>query len=302
MSLTSSELQSLRALTCFEEDIDISAITNGMSHTCVKVTTTSQSFFVKRLNPETANKEVYCSKYTATNKISPPVIYSDNTWLITEFININKIDENEPCSTNIISTGLSLMGSLHRLPPISTSSITPLNINDTLDTLINELNSLTPLQRTMLTNISHTITLRINQLKKLSRSPNVLCHGDINYSNILSSDTKKAWLIDFECAQLGPIEFDLGMFIAVNNIPTEKVSAIVIEYRKITSDNKVNTELLTYYTLFSYFINALWYFDNFDTLNSESVLFKLSAQQSIAFDNLATKHHLSFPKVSSLLS
>jgi len=301
MSLTSSELQSLRALTCFEEDIVISAITNGMSHTCVKVTTTLQSFFVKRLNPETAKKEVYCSKYTAISGLSPPVIYSDNIWLITEFIHVNQIDQVKPCSNNI-STGLSLMGSLHQLPPISTSSIIPLDINNTLETLIYKLNSLTPLQRTMLTNVSHVITLHINELQKLSGSSSVLCHGDINYNNILSSDNKKAWLIDFECAQLAPLEFDLGMFIAINNIPTEKVSDIVIEYMKVTSHNNVNTELLTYYILFSYFINALWFFDNSDKLDSDDVLFKLTAQQLIAFDNFAATHDLPFPRLLSLIA
>ena len=263
MSLTSSELNALKSLPCFEGVVDISLLIDGMSHTCIKVTTALQVFFVKKLNSETASTEVLSSRYTAKHGLSPRVIYHDNTWLVTDYIVGISLDKTELSGTRCIITGLTLMAKLHQLvPEKSAESIPYLDTSESVQRLFTNPSSIPSQQKLYLAEITKTLTLKIDTEQKHSNVANIVCHGDMNYSNILMDETQQPWLIDFECSHLAPVEFDLSMFIAVNNISPHHIDEIVKNYIALDSSYMPNITLLTYYLLYSYFINGLWYFDN----------------------------------------
>jgi Predicted choline kinase involved in LPS biosynthesis len=303
MSLTSSQLTTLKSLPCFEEVVDISLLVDGMSHTCIKVTTILQVFFVKRLNSETAKEEIFSSLYAAKHGLSPRVIYHDNAWLVTEFIDGITLDKTKLSNTKCIDTGLSLMAQLHQLmPQQNTKTIPYLDTAKSVQRLFTDPSSISAQQRLFLADITKTLTLNINTEQKRSGASNVLCHGDINYSNIIIDKSKKPWLIDFECSHLAPVEFDLSMFIAINNISPHHIDEIVNRYMVLDPSYRPNKTLLTYYVLYSYFINGLWYLDNTNDSKVSNQLRSLAIEQWFAFDSFAIKQLLDIPKLTSLFS
>jgi thiamine kinase-like enzyme len=303
MSLTSSELNALKSLPCFEEVLDVSMLVDGMSHTCSKVTTSSQSYFVKKLNNETAKEEVVSSRLAAKHGLSPRVIYHDNTWLVTEYIDGITLDKIELSGSHYISTGLSLMFKLHQLVPQSNTEAIPLlDTSKSVQRLFTNPSAIPAQHSLILADITDTLTLKINTEQRHSNVANVLCHGDVNYSNILFDKTQQPWLIDFECSHLAPVEFDLSMFIAVNNIPTHLVDDIVTCYTGFLPNYRPNQTLITYYLLYSFFINGLWYLDNTNDSKVNNHLRSLAIEQWSAFDNFVVKHHLDIPKLMPLIS
>ena len=303
MSLTSSELNALKSLSCFEEVLDVSMLVDGMSHTCSKVTTSSQSYFVKKLNNETAEEEVVSSLLAAKHRLSPKVIYYDETWLVTEYIDSIILDKAEFSINKFITTSLTLMAKLHQLlPQLKTGAIPNLDTLKSVQRLFTNPVPLPSRQRLILADITDTLTSKIETEQRLSGTVNVLCHGDINYSNIVFDKTQQPWLIDFECSHLAPVEFDLSMFIAVNNIPTHLVDDILTCYTDLVPNYRPNQTLITYYLLYSFFINGLWYLDNRNDSKGNNHLRSLAIEQWSAFDNFAVKHHLDIPKLMPLIS
>lgn len=303
MSLTSSQLNSLRSLPCFEKVVDISLLIDGMSHTCIKVTTALQVFFVKKLNSETAETEVLSSKYAAKHGLSPRIIYHDNAWLVTDYIVGITLDKNELSSSQCIDTGLTLMAKLHQLVPQPNAKTIPcLDTSESVRRLFTNPNSIPSQQKLFLADITETLTLKIGIEQKRSDVTNIICHGDINYSNIIIDETRQSWLIDFECSHLAPVDFDLSMFIAINNISPLHIDEIVNRYMSLVPSYKPNKILLTYYLLYSYFINGLWYLDNTNDAKINNHLRSLAIEQWSAFDSFVVKYHLDIPKLIPLIS
>jgi len=302
MPLTSSELNTLQSLPCFAEIVDISMLVDGMSHTCSKVTTASQVYFVKRLNKETAWEEVVSCRYAANHGLSPRVIYHDNTWLVTEYIDSITVDKAELSADKRINTSLMLMAKLHQLSPqLKTGSLPYLDTLKSVQRLFTNPAVLPTRQRVILADITDKLTSIIEAEQKRSGAKNVLCHGDMNYSNILLDMTQQAWLIDFECSHLAPVEFDLSMFIAVNNFPTHHINDIVASYIALVPNYRPNKTLLTYYLLYSFFINGLWYLDNSNHSEINNHLRSLAIAQWSAFDSFAIKSLVNLPELMPLI-
>lgn len=303
MSLTSSELNALKSLSCFEEVLEISMLVDGMSHTCSKVTTSSQSYFVKKLNNETAEEEVAASRIAAEHGLSPKVIYYDETWLVTEYIDSITVDKAEFSTDECITTSLTLMAKLHQLlPQLKTEAIPNLDALKSVQRLFTNPSAIPAQHSLILADITDTLTLKVNTEQRRLNVANVLCHGDVNYSNILFDKTQQPWLIDFECSHLAPVEFDLSMFIAVNNIPSHLVDDIVTCYTGLVPNYRPNQTLITYYLLYSFFINGLWYLDNTNDSKVNNHLRSLAIEQWSAFDSFVVKHHLDIPKLMPLIS
>ncbi|TYK65024.1 phosphotransferase [Colwellia echini] len=313
MPLRTSELTALQALPCFNGILDITLLSEGLSHTCYKVVTINQTFFVKKLHTATANKEVFCSIISAKLKLSPIVIYHDDMWLVTDFIDSIAVANNYANSSahynNKKPLALSLMSQLHQIKPIEYISekfnnLTILDIAATVEDLLACNNALTTQQRTIIGEATQIIDASIASQKSLSGTIDVLCHGDINYSNIITDIQGNSWLIDFECAQLAPIEFDIAMFIAVNNIAVDKLDEIINEYLKLVPKHNVNTSLVLWYALASLLINALWYLSQISDLIPSALQIKftvLAKQQISTFDQLSIQNSINTPSLLSLL-
>jgi thiamine kinase-like enzyme len=312
MTLIQSDLNSLKSLPCFNDIVEVRLLTDGMSHTCVKVITVEQDFLAKKLNKDTANIEVFSALTCSTSGLSPTVIYHDTEWLVTVFITGTSLAKSELKSSPQISTALTLMAKLHQLePPQNNQSFPTLDTAKSVNRLFTNPASFNKHERLNLISVTETLTNDINAQIAHCDIPNVVCHGDLNFTNILLESTitnkdginnrQKPWLIDFECTHLAPVEFDLAMFIAVNNISPSRLSETITGYNKLVPSYQVNCKLLTFYILYSYFINGLWYINNIKVPQADSDFRALAIEQWSAFDSYAIKQAVDFPKLLPII-
>ena len=307
MTLNQSDLNSLQSLPCFSDIVEIRLLTDGMSHTCVEVTTAEQIFLAKKLNKDTANTEVFTALTCSDKGLSPRVIYHDAEWLVTVFITGTTLAKSGLKNSLQITTALTLMAKLHQLAlPLNDKSFPLLDTTKSVKRLFTNPASFKEHERLKLINITETLTNDINAQIAICDAPNVICHGDLNLTNILidtlvTGKTNNPWLIDFECTHIAPVEFDLAMFIAVNNIPQDQLTRTVSSYSALAPNNRVNYKLLTFYILYSYFINGLWYIDNSNGPKDDPDFRTLAVEQWSAFDNYAIKELVDLPKLLPII-
>ena len=123
----------------------------------------------------------------------------------------------------------------------------------------------------------------------------------MNLTNILLDNEQRPWLIDFECAHIAPGEFDLAMFIAINNLTSQHITQIVAEYMSLVPSYRPNVDLLNYYILYSFYINGLWYFDNIDSLDPDNAMYALGIEQWSAFDRFTNEYAIAIPTLMSII-
>jgi thiamine kinase-like enzyme len=220
----------------------------------------------------------------ASHNISPAVIYHDTQWLITEFIEGENLTLSNLAMDDKISIAMKLMTQCHQITTkpqlLSHQTVTEELINNTY---------YSKLQQTELLQLANRLTASLKHTKTL-----VCCHGDINFSNVIAGHNKINYLVDFECAFTAPVEYDLAMFIAVNNIEKDNISSLIEIYNKHSTYN-VEPNLLNHYLSFCYFINGLWYVDAY--YNTKLAKFKrLAIQQwqsinTLDADMLTQKNH-----------
>jgi thiamine kinase-like enzyme len=179
------------------------------------------------------------------------------------------------------------------------------------------LSTLPPLlleHRNTLSKIGKSLSNTICSLITDTQRVNVVCHGDLNFTNVLHDNDNTAWLIDFECAQLAPPEFDLAMFIAVNNIATQDITHIIAKYCALMPTCRLNSSLLHYYLLFSHLINGLWYLSNtkpvditktehteVESIEAENKMYGLAIEQWSAFDRFSLEYMITLPSLQRLI-
>ena len=228
---------------------------------------------------------------------------------------------------------LSLLVKCHRLPvaetqanvkpnkvetPEATNVIPQLAIEQTVSQLFEDLSLqqknadnryLSLAQQNRLQAIADVLLQELAQLKA-GQSNDVFCHGDANFSNVIkkenskkNTDNSRYQLIDFECACIAPIEYELAMLMAVNEIQSSKTEQIIALYCQLSSrphssntlqqsrltnkENKtinaaensmeivdnlavstvnsgyINKRLVTRYRYLGFIINGLWYLAQF---------------------------------------
>ncbi len=282
----------LSALPCFTQVEKITAITSGLSQSCFKVNADSKVYFAKTI---TDNIEALVAAYADKSGLSPSVIYHDQGWLICNFIDANSLAQSTIDTDEKIKHAIKLMVQCHQL------NIKPakLAVKNVSNTLINNSHYST-LQQLALLQFSELILAPLNNIKG-----GVCCHGDLNFSNVLMNQGQGTWLVDYECACTAPIEYDLAMLIAVNNLASDKIT-IIIEQYEIQSSVKVDPQLLNHYLLFCYFINALWYFNTYheraDTENNQALLNHTKKQWCALQSSLKTDDSPLFSSLSIKLT
>jgi hypothetical protein len=91
------------------------------------------------------------------------------------------------------------------------------------------------------------------------------------------------------------------MFIAVNNISPDQLTEIVSSYTVSVPSYQPNKKLLTFYILYSFLINGLWYLDNINHSKTDSPFRTLAIEQWSAFDSYAIKQSVDLPKLLPLI-
>jgi len=259
----------LAALPCFNHVESITAITSGLSQHCFKINADNNVYFAKTTAGEIETKVALSA---AKQGFSPEVIYYNQHWLVTRFIHadnlalasFNNTDKSNINKNSIEknSIAVKLMWQCHQLE-IKPAKLAPERL---INELINKLQCSLQ-QKKELLSYAKSILNSLNLTNSL-----VCCHGDLNFSNILLDQKKHAWLVDYECACLAPAEYDLAMFIAVNNIAKERIAVIVKQYESSFHLLKVDSQQLNNYLSFSYFINSLWYKQAHQKQNNATLL------------------------------
>ena len=239
----------LRVLPCFKQVESISTIPSGLSQHCFKIHADNNIYFAKTIED---NTEISVTACAGKSSLSPNIIYHDQHWLISRFIEADNLALSTLHTDEKIDYSIRLMVKCHQLD-IKPVELSPKEIINSL--LKNPYYS--RLQTKVLLAFTDLIIMPVDETKK-----GVCCHGDLNFGNVLIDLAQRTWLVDYECACTAPIEYDLAMFIAVNGLASNKISVIIEQYQ-IQSSVIVDPLLLNSYLRFSYFINALWYFNSY---------------------------------------
>jgi thiamine kinase-like enzyme len=279
----------LAKLECFDNIKQICAIKSGLSAHSFKVQTLQGLYFAKYIGENYSSQvEVQCNLIAANNGLSAKVIYTNNEWLVCDYIQGCELESSSLCLESKLRIALSLMVKFHQ----QEIDLPPLNIYQTIIDLLNPL-YYQPKQIVQLTKIAKNISSSIDV------QSNYACHGDVNFSNVLLSNNANiinidnyntaGYLVDFECACKADVEFDLAMLLAINNPDKayhRAVFHIYEEYAREHNNVKINPNLVMRYLGFSYLINALWFYNEFKK-NKDETSFKRAHKQFILFDSLA---------------
>ncbi|GLX78778.1 hypothetical protein tinsulaeT_21180 [Thalassotalea insulae] len=277
--------QAILQLPCFDGAVSkIKKIPQGLSHHCYLVECQSNSiqyvrrYFVKYLadHQVSASNESLSLQLAADAAISPKIIYLDQQWLVTAYIDGKTLASLKLPLEEKIKQALQLMSHCHQLT--ADAAISNLSIRTIIERQIAQLqfNNEQQLQLSQLADELVSFT---------EAETKVLCHGDINFSNIIV-DSKQAWLLDFECAFVGAREFDLAMLVAVNNLPKASVEFVITEYCQRANTSIKESEVNTYLAC-CYLINGLWYLNHACSADNNQEYLLLAHQQLLQFDQLA---------------
>lgn len=299
-------------LPCFtQHQIDsIRVINLGLSQPCFEVKYDDKYYFAKYL--VASSIEPLASHLAASHGLSPKQVYLGHNWLISEFIAGEGLEQCLQTEDEKLVVLLALLARCHRIPYDITDhnyylapkvaqnstnhstqhSLPKLDIaaiiwqlwqNTTLS--VSQTQVLEPLLNLLQQNLT-------NVMGKMPIIKAVFCHGDANFSNVIQGESKIKnagnlyQLIDFECACIAPIEYDLAMLMAVNSIASSKIAMIKRGYqqalislnqakkpREIVDNLTTKLEvvasispcLVTCYLDLSLLINGLWYLSQYQS-------------------------------------
>lgn len=244
----------LSNLPCFKHIETISPIYEGYSSHCFTIYADNKKYFVKNIS---SAQEVNASKIAAQQQISPRVVYHDPSWLVTEFIEGKSLALSEGSIEHKTLIAIQLMAQYHQ----TKNQSIPLEPNNIANELINNLN-LSEMQKREFLQVAKQLSAPLVHCENL-----VCCHGDINFGNIIISQEGKPYLIDFDSVCKAPAEYDLAMFIAVNNLSKNDVPRVIECYRRNIHHN-IDQSRLCNYLPFSYLINGLWYLHAYNCTNN----------------------------------
>ena len=273
----------IKKLPCFNHSVVIERIEAGQSSDCFKVTTSNEQnkvkkYFVKyEVNADFFENELKVSKEAALINLSPNVIYSDNNWLVNEFIEGITLDHCLLAKKEKIKIALNLINKCDLL----TASVPILDVNAIINNIMST-DVFTVKQYKYVQNI-------LNKLPLIEITERVVCHGDVNFSNVIV-DKDNAWLIDFECSCLAEKEFELAMFFAINLLNVNEQFYALNVYEAINKKVKIDTGKVSSYLLCSTLINGLWYLEKakgelFSELKT-NLFYTLAFEQLSLFDRL----------------
>jgi len=306
LSKEEGAIKSIQQLSFFASfSCKVAGISAGLSQHCFKVTATDNmtnkrsTYFVKSITSQHSiiANEVTSAHLAASFSLSPNVIFHCSDWLVTEFIEGNNLSDIDMTIDNKIEIAITQLQKLHSLSPSTKAK--PISIAEIIDEQINSGDFLAVQKDTLSTLKETVINFEPSPIK-------VLCHGDANFSNFIIDQSQKCWLIDFECSFIGNAEFDIAMFIAINNLEHAHVNhdhlnssylSQAIKCYSTCSDYVLDVPLIHAYLACCYLINGIWYQSQSMTSKESGNFLALAHQQYQCFDQL----HLSELKLVSVL-
>jgi len=280
----------LRTLDFFNNIEEISQINSGLSGHCFKVQTQQRLYFAKSLqHSHAAHIELQLHQQAAKEGLSPAICYRDQNWLITDFNQGDELSKAELSLEDKLGIAVELMFQFHQLPSEQlTECLSRLDITKTINDLL-ETNLYSSSQIDLITQIGQQLA------DNLIVEYTTFCHGDINFTNVLVAqntqliyDKKVHFLIDFECACLADVEYDIAMLLAINTIDKQYHQLTIDRYKALSKNDKnmkIPPKKVTRYLCFCYLINGLWFYNKFKQKQDNNMLFCATTQFNL-FDQL----------------
>ena len=280
----------LTNLDIFSDIKHISPINSGLSGHSFKVETQGRLYFAKSLQrSNTAHIELQVHQQAAIKGLSPTICYADQNWLITDFIQGDELSKAKLSIEDKLAVAVTIMYQFHQvsteplLDNLPRLAITK-TINDLLATSLysaKQIELITQIGE----KLAHSITVQ----------GATVCHGDINFTNVLVAqntqliyDKKVHFLIDFECACLADVEYDIAMLLAINTIDKQYHQLTIDRYKALSKNDKnmkIPPKKVTRYLCFCYLINGLWFYNKFKQKQDNNMLFCATTQFNL-FDQL----------------
>ena len=140
----------LTKLTCFNRIDAIAPIAAGLSSQCYQVSADNKIFFAKQV---TSTRETVVSLYAASQNISPNVIFHDQDWLVTQYIDGQNLALAQQSIDEKILIAIKLMVQCHQIveKPVG------LALKEITDELINNAH-FSSLQQTELLQVATQLT------------------------------------------------------------------------------------------------------------------------------------------------
>ncbi|WP_371379241.1 hypothetical protein [Thalassotalea aquiviva] len=297
----------LESLIPKQNIICIEVITTGQSHFCFKVECRDTTLFVKAYKRDTPNlssvfyNALQCQTLAAQNGVSARVLHScDQQFvMISEFIDGVSLGQSNLNNANKLSILALALAQTHQLPISSLTNVVRVDIVDSVYQAIRQ----SPIQA----NTKQLLQDKLDNLAKpwaqgIKKSvvtegqlpQNIgLIHGDLNFNNLLlnpdmcnislANTTKglaqathskvtttlsSGYIIDWDWACLGPIEYDIAMACSINRLSTLEQSQLLAVYQKYSvNPYHINTSVVTRYLVVAHIVNFLWYLGESNTLS-----------------------------------
>jgi len=302
----------INTLPCFiDGHCEISALMKGESHLCFKVIFSKNGakshYFVKSLteHQQTSQAEVNSHISAAELGFAPTVIFYSSLWLVSTFIegySLHQFCANHPklSLASKVTIAMSLMAKSHQLKASEEHLV--INVVALLTGLVN-VQIYTQQQKLQLLIIIKKITRFLSANKNL-----VLCHGDLNDENIrLSAEfktnelTEKIWLVDFECSSLAEAEYDVAMYLAINELSQSNIDEVIGCYQQY-SPLQLNHQKVRNYLACCYLINGLWYLEAGSEGEQAKAFAAKACRQFVLFDQITCVEEKVVTLLNSLLA
>lgn len=241
-------------------------IDSGLSHSCFKVTKATQVLFVKIYSTPLNIlflEQIGIEKNIAAQGLSPNILaYSpQGQYCIYEYVTGKTLLESDLQENMKYSYVVDLLVTCHALD----FKVKTLDIIESINNLLYRCN----LSKKAKANITNSVNARLAQLS-INPSELVLCHGDLNFSNVILSNDKPI-LLDWEYCCLAEREYDIAMSLAINNVSPDLFSSIVAQYNSKFDNSPASLSKVIQYTELCDLINTLWFLQTEDnkTLNND---------------------------------
>jgi len=296
---------SIQHLPCFlGKKIQIDTLKQGYSRPCFKVSILDEdlndkvNYFVKELgsSADLVNQELNITSLASGQKLCPKLAFYNENFLVTEYIDSKSLDDINWSTENKIVVTIPLMAQLHDMNADNAINNLVVKNVSIKALLIDQVDQVIQADRALEQNKDQLLLLveRITAFK--CSGEQVLCHGDLNFSNVLVDKNQQAWLIDYECAHKATIEYDIAMFIAINLLPINTLEMVIQTYKTFSGYTPDST-IINLYLPCCYLLNAMWFSQN----KQLNLYHKLAIQQSEAFQKIIKKTDVAIVSLSNLL-
>ncbi|TRX56813.1 phosphotransferase [Thalassomonas sp. M1454] len=255
-------IEQLHAIDVLQPISSWQEINTGLSHHCFKVVSKAQTFFVKiynKPNLSSFDTQISVEKLASAQSIGPKVISycPHGHYCVYQYLDGVILDDVSITIEAKHKHLIDLLSACHSLP----KSAQALDISLSVDNLLAKVD----LPYAAKNNISDSVS---DILKSINVSANelVLCHGDINYTNVMVVDNILK-LIDWEYCCLAECEYDIAMALTINNIAESNYPEFVALYNDKSKHAQASLKKVVSYAKLCNLLNSLWYVANHKTSN-----------------------------------